>query len=97
MGLKSISFTNDTNTRHSVYIRTVSSEHMLSAFLNWIKLVYGPFGQSNMQPVLYTQLLPRPARKELNVPKLKSIFNLGKTIVLHVFDLGKVSQNQQLF
>ena len=23
MGLKSISFTNDTNTRHSVYIRTV--------------------------------------------------------------------------
>ena len=37
---------------HSIYIRTVSSQQLLSALLNWFKLVYGPFGQSNMQPTL---------------------------------------------
>ena len=28
-----------------MYIRTVSFYHLLSALLNWFKLVYGPFGQ----------------------------------------------------
>ena len=35
--------------RHSIYIRTVSSYHMLSDLLNWFKLVYGAFGQINIQ------------------------------------------------
>ena len=43
------------------YIRTLSSYHLLSALLNWFILVYGLFGQSNMQ-----------ARKESNEPRLKS-------------------------
>ena len=32
----------------SIYIRTVSSWHLLSGMLNWLKLVQGSFGQSNM-------------------------------------------------
>ena len=57
---------------HRVYIMTASSSHTLSALLNRSKLVYGPIiGQSNMS-VLYTQFLPKPAKKDSNVPKLKS-------------------------
>ena len=33
---------------HSIYIRTVSSYHLLSALFNWFKLVNKPFGQSKM-------------------------------------------------
>ena len=32
--------------------RTVSSKRLLSALLNWLELVYGPFGQSNMHRTL---------------------------------------------
>ena len=32
-----------------IYIRTVSSQRLLSALLNWFNLVYGPIGLSNMQ------------------------------------------------
>ena len=32
---------------HSIYIRTVSSQHLIPALLNWFKQVYGPIGQSN--------------------------------------------------
>ena len=49
----------------SIYIRTVRT------LQNWFKLVYGPFGQSNMHHTL--DLCPnQAARKESNVPKLKS-------------------------
>ena len=34
--------------RHSIYIRTISSWRLLSALLNWFRLVYGPIGQINM-------------------------------------------------
>ena len=34
--------------RHSIHIRTVSSYCPLSTLKNQFKLVYGPFGQSNM-------------------------------------------------
>ena len=54
----------------TVYIRTVSTSLLLSALLNWFKLVYRLLGQSNMHRP-YTQFLPRQARKESNVPKLK--------------------------
>ena len=33
---------------HSIFIRTLSSQCLLSTLLNWFKLVYGLFGQSNM-------------------------------------------------
>ena len=33
---------------HSIYSRTVSSARLLSALMNWSKLVYGLLGQSNM-------------------------------------------------
>ena len=52
--------------RHSIYIRTVSSQRLLSTFLIQLKLVYGPFRQSNMHSTL--DFCPRPARKERNVP-----------------------------
>ena len=38
---------------------------LLSTLLNQLKLVYGPFGQSNMNSVL--DICPRPAREETNV------------------------------
>jgi hypothetical protein len=50
----------------TVYIRTVSSEHLLSALLIWSKPVL------ENQHVLYTRFLPRQARKESNVPKLEN-------------------------
>ena len=36
---------------------------------NFLEPTFGPFRKSNMHP--YTQFLPRPARKELNVLKPK--------------------------
>ena len=36
---------------HCIYIRTVS---LLSALLNWFKLVYGPFRQSNMHRTIHS-------------------------------------------
>ena len=40
-------------TFHSIYIRTVSSQHLLSAdLLDLLELVYGRFGQSNTCTVL---------------------------------------------
>ena len=38
---------------HRIYSRTVSSERLLSALMNWSKLVYGLFGQSNMNHTLH--------------------------------------------
>ena len=38
-------------TFHSISIRTLSSYHLLSALLNWFKLVKGAFGQSNNKHV----------------------------------------------
>ena len=58
----------------TLHTRTVSSlmkifwTILLSALLNWLKLLYLPFWQSNIE---YTFSLPRPARKQSNVPKLK--------------------------
>ena len=49
-----------------LYIRKVSSQHLLSALHNWFKLVCGQFGQSNMNHTL--NFCPRPAIKDLNVP-----------------------------
>ena len=36
----------------SIQIRTVSNQRLLSALLNWMKPVYGPFGLSNMHRTL---------------------------------------------
>ena len=46
----------------TVYIKTVSSYPMFSTYLKRIKLVYGPFRQSNMHSTL--DFCPRPAKKE---------------------------------
>ena len=35
-----------------IYIKTVNSEYLLSALLNWLKLVYGTFWHSNMHRTL---------------------------------------------
>ena len=45
---------------------------LLSALLNWFKLVYGPFALSNMH-------CGSPARKESNVLKL------GNVLLFHLF------------
>ena len=37
---------------HSIYIRTVSYNHLLSTLQNWYRLVYGPFRQRNMHHTL---------------------------------------------
>ena len=47
--------------------------------MNWLKLVYGPFEQSNMHSTLD---VPRPARKEMNVLKLKS--SKGLTALMYI-------------
>ena len=39
---------------YSICIRTVSSQRLFSTLLNQFKLVYGPFGQSNMHIAQYT-------------------------------------------
>ena len=49
-----------------VYIRTVCFQCLWSILLNQLKLVYGPFGQSNMHSTL--DFCSRSARKESNVP-----------------------------
>ena len=53
------------------YIRTVSSQRLLSTLLIQIKLVYGLFGQSNMHSTLDSW--PRPDRRDTNVPLDKRI------------------------
>ena len=47
--------------RNNIYIRRVSSYHLLPALLNWFKLVVGHLEQHE---ILYTQFLPKLARKE---------------------------------
>ena len=37
---------------HSIYFRTVSSQYLLPALLNWFKLVCGPCRQSEMHCTL---------------------------------------------
>jgi hypothetical protein len=60
--------------RHGIHIRTVSSWRLLSALLNWFKLVYGPFKsfeQSNMYRTL--DFCPdKPENLELDAAQLKS-------------------------
>ena len=41
---------------HSVYNRTVSSQYMLSTFLNQIKLDFGPFRQRYMPSTLWFRI-----------------------------------------
>ena len=48
--------------------RTVCSQRLFSALLNWFKLIYGPFGT-----VHFISAQTRPGRKESIVPKIKSI------------------------
>ena len=48
----------------------------MSALHKGLKLVCGQFGQSNMQKTF--NFCPRPARKNLNVPQLKSSLELQK-------------------
>ena len=47
---------------HSIHIRTVTSQPLLSALLNLCKLLDEWFGQGNMHHTLI--FLPRPATKE---------------------------------
>ena len=61
--------------RHGIHIRTVSSWRLLSALLNWFKLVYEPFEQSNMHRTL--DFCPdNPENLELDVAQLKSSLDL---------------------
>ena len=53
------------HSKHSLYIRAVSSQRLLSTSLIQFKLLYGPFGQSSMQSTL--DFCPRPARKETSL------------------------------
>ena len=56
----------DFSLGHTVYlyIRTVSSYCLLSALLNWSKLVYGLFGHSNCTGIpRFTLLMWGPKRK----------------------------------
>ena len=66
VGAASAASASSLKTRHSIFIRTVSSYFLLSTLLIQLKLVYGPFGQSNKYSTL--DFCPRPARKETNVP-----------------------------
>ena len=50
---------------HSIFIRTVSFQHLFSTWLQQFKLLYGSFGRSNMHCILDFCL--RPTRKETNV------------------------------
>ena len=43
----------------------------VSLLLNWFKLVYGLFGQTNLQ-CMYTKFLPKTVGKDLNLPKIKN-------------------------
>ena len=54
----------------TLFLRTVSSYHKLSALLNWFKLFYWQLVQISMHRK-YTWFLTKPVRKESNVPKLK--------------------------
>ena len=44
----------DSDSRHSIYIRTVSFKLLLYALLNRFKLVYGLFGQSNIHRTVHS-------------------------------------------
>jgi hypothetical protein len=54
-------------TRNSIYISTVSSNHLLHTLLIQFKLVYEMYGQSNRHRSTLV-FYPRPARKETNIP-----------------------------
>ena len=56
----------DWHACHSIYIRTVSSQCLLTTLLNQLKLVYGPFGQSNMHSTFGS--CSRLPSKETNAP-----------------------------
>ena len=59
----------------TVYILGQYLSSYLFVFLllqNWFELVFGPFGQSKMYHTLDFCPLPRPAKKDLNVPNAKS-------------------------
>ena len=47
-GSKFVSFRVLDDPCHSIYIRKVSFQHLLSALLNCFQLVYGSFGQNNL-------------------------------------------------
>ena len=53
-----------------LYIRRVSSYHLLFALLNWFKLVMGHLEQYEL---LYSQYLPKPAKKESGIFTAKGI------------------------
>ena len=86
-----------------IYIRTVSSQRLLSTLLNQIKLVYGPFGQSNMHSKL-SRCLHQTSQEEnectitmITYEKLRvfclNIYTVVETcIVEHHGLLGKTSQ-----
>ena len=57
------------NVKTTVHIWTVRFQHLLSTLLNQLKLVYGPFGQSNMHSTL--NFCPKATMKEINVPLYK--------------------------
>jgi hypothetical protein len=47
---------------HSIYIRIVTSQNLLSTFLIQFRPVYGLFGQRNMHSTL--DFCPKPARRK---------------------------------
>ena len=64
------------DSRHSIYIGTVSFKLLLPALLNWLKLVYEFFFSEQ----LYTRFLPRPHCKiweKSTTVKLRAVDCLG--------------------
>ena len=74
------------SSMHSISIRTISSYHLLSALLNWFKLVYGPLKQSHLEHELYIHLISSETSQEwMESTKVTEIgflsfFNRGDTI-----------------
>ena len=63
----------------SIYIRIVSSLRLLSALINWFKLVYVPFGQSSVH---------RTFGFCLNQPRAKSLL----TVLVHAICIHEMLQ-----
>ena len=68
---------------YNICIRTVSSWFLLSVLLNWFRLVWV------VQNAPYTQFQLTPARKELNVLKLKSSCEL--TVLIYILCTKKAN------
>ena len=76
---------------NTIYIRTVSSQHVLSALLNWFKLVSGLFGESTMHGAIHN------SQKGIKGTKAKELLSKGlKSNSYSVLIVFKVFHNSRL-